>query len=209
MKGLEPSTFCMAIGRSEPPTDDTAVNREYSAVSRPSTFVANSVDWRWFSERNRNGFRAGAEAARLGPVSACEPDRGAVPSGNDAARCGPGGQSTGSTGLADTSAASSRSRRPAPGTRGALALRAAARRRSDLDERWRVPMPPGTATQRSASSVMSALRSCIEATDAQFGESAVGDLAINQRLGDHADRLAAVGEDGLGEHAHQADLAAP
>ena len=69
-------------------------------------------------------------------------------------------------------------------------------------------MPPGSATNASDSSAISALRSCIESTTLQLGQAAVADLAVDQRLRHHADHLAAGGQRGVGEHAHQADVAA-
>ena len=46
------------------------------------------------------------------------------------------------------------------------------------------------------------------AHDAQLGETAVGQLASDQRLRDDADRLAALGQHRVGEDAHEPHLAA-
>ena len=54
-----------------------------------------------------------------------------------------------------------------------------------------VPMPPGSATNASARSAISALRSCIEPTTRRSVSPAWRDLAVDQRLRDDADHLAA------------------
>ena len=55
---------------------------------------------------------------------------------------------------------------------------------------------------------MRALRSCIELDDLQRGDVEVGDLGPHQPIGDHADDLATGCERGVGDGAHQADVAA-
>ncbi len=68
-----------------------------------------------------------------------------------------------------------------------------------------MPIPPGSATNASLSSAISALRSCIELDDVQLGQAGVRDLAVDEHLRDDADDLAAGGQRGVGERAHQTD----
>ena len=72
----------------------------------------------------------------------------------------------------------------------------------------RVPKPPGSAMKPSASVGHQRLALVHGAHDVQLGEPRVGDLGPLQELGDHADHLAAVLDDGVGEDAHQPDVAA-
>jgi hypothetical protein len=53
-----------------------------------------------------------------------------------------------------------------------------------------------------------ALRSCIEAHDAQLGEAGVRDLLGHERLGNHADHRTAGVERRVGHGAHQPDARA-
>ena len=71
-----------------------------------------------------------------------------------------------------------------------------------------VPIPPGSATNASASSAICALRSCMVVDDVQLGQAGVRDLAVDQRLRDDADSLAAGLEHCVGDDAHQAELPA-
>src|SRR3954453_15843918 len=85
-----------------------------------------------------------------------------------------------------------------------------------------VPIPPGSATNASERSAISALRSCIEATTRRSGRpswpisgaklcwgGALGaDLEVEDLLGDDADDLAPGLERSGGDSAHHAVLAA-
>ena len=54
-----------------------------------------------------------------------------------------------------------------------------------------VPKPPGSATNASLRSSISALRSCMVVDDVQLGETLVSDLGARERLRNDADHLAA------------------
>ena len=72
----------------------------------------------------------------------------------------------------------------------------------------RVPAAPGSATKASASSAIRALRSCIDLHDLEPGQAGVRHLVVHQVLRDDADDLAAGGQRGVGDDAHQPDVPA-
>ena len=69
-------------------------------------------------------------------------------------------------------------------------------------------MPPGMAMKPSDSSAIMALRSCMSLTTKHARQAGVADFALDQRARNHAGRFAAEAQHLVGDHAHQADVAA-
>ena len=191
---------------------------------RPRYFITEPGIGYRFQPPTPTSDSAELRAASAGPSPGCRRGRATCarprapatwPWRSPRRRCGRAGRASGA------SRGRSRRRRRAPSTRTAAPQNPSTSSSTtglEMIPSWfqvstsasssNVPNPPGSTRKPSASSVRRALRSCIDGVTSMPSEPGVGDLGADQLLGDHPDDLAPAGERGVGDDAHQPDVAA-